>query len=290
MSIFVSLCLLSRLAYAFNDILIGRLAREHGKLEIAALRGVSLGLTMAPLLAWVPASAWVALAERWDVYLLTIAVTGGANVLQNQAARFLPFGLRSALMISAVSVGSVVLGRVVFAERLSLVQAVFCVVLVGSAVVAAFGEHATHEIQPDIPRGAALALASGACLGVAAVLTKRLAAETHPFLTAWAWEFGAGAILVPALLVQWRHGVPPGIVQRFARAAAASAPTAIGSGASIAALNLGPLGVWGALGGSQVLFTALIAVRWHREHMGLRRWLCFAAAGAGIAGLALWPN
>lgn len=290
MSIFIALCLLSRLAYAFNDIFVGRLAREHGKLEIAALRGVSLGLTMAPLLAFVPAAAWAALGQRWPVYLLLIALTGAANVLQNQAARFLPFGLRSAMMISAVSVASVLLGAAVFGERLSTPEAAFCVLLVGSAVVAAFGEHAAHEIEPDIPKGTAFALLSGAFLGISALITKRLAAETHPFLTAWAWEFGAGAILVPALLLQWRHGVPAGFARRCLRTALASAPTVIGSGASMAALNLGPLGVWGALGGSQVLFTALIAVRWHREHMGLRRWLCFAAAAAAVAGLALWPH
>jgi drug/metabolite transporter (DMT)-like permease len=289
-STFLALCLLARLAYAFNDILVGRLAREYGRVEVASLRGVSLGLTMAPLLLWVPAPAWAALGARWPAYLLMIALTGAANVLQNRAARFLPFGLRSALMISAVSVASIVLGAVVFHERLSLPQVAFCGLLVGSAVVAAFGQHAAHEIQPDIPRGAVLGLASGTLLGVAALLTKHLAAETHPFLTAWAWEFGAGAILVPALLARWREGIPPGAGRRFARIAAASAPTVIGSSASLAALNLGPLGVWGALGGSQVLFTALIGVRWHDEHMGLRRWLCFAAAAAAVAGLAARPH
>ncbi len=290
MSSFLALCLLSRLAYAFNDIFVGRLARGHGKVEVAAMRGVSLGLTMAPLLMWVPAPAWGALAERWPVYLLMIAVTAAANVLQNQAARFLPFGLRSALMLSAASLASGVFGSVVFGERLSATQAGLCALLVASAVVAGLGQHAAHEIRPDIPRGAALGLSSGVFLGVAAMLTKRLTVETHPFLTAWAWEFGAGAILVPALIVRWRRGVPPGVAPRFVQTAAASAPTVIGSGAAMAALSLGPLGVWGALGGSQILFTALIAVRWHRERMGLRRWLCFAVAAAAVAGLALSPR
>jgi len=53
------------------------------------------------------------------------------------------------------------------------------------------------------------------------------------------------------------------------------------------AIGLGPLGVWGALAGTQVLFIALLGVRWHREAMGLRRWLCFFVAAAAVAGLAL---
>jgi drug/metabolite transporter (DMT)-like permease len=287
MSLFLALCLVSRLAYAVNDVLVGGRSREYGRLEVAALRGVSLGLTMAPLLLWVPAAAWPAFGRRWPGYLLLIAVTAAANVLQNRAARFLPLGLRSALMISASSVVSLALGALALGERLSLEQAGFCVLLVGSAVVAATGEHAAHEIQPDIPRGSTLGIAAGTLLGIAALLTKRLAAETHPLLTAWAWEFGAGALLVPALLVQWRRRAPAGAARRFARIAGAAAPTVVGSGASIAAINLGPLAVWAALGGSQVLFTALVAVRRHGEHVGLRRWLCFAAAAAAVAGLAL---
>lgn len=288
MLLFLALCLLARLAYAFNDVLVGATARELDRFEVAALRGLSLGITMSPLLVLVPAPAWAALAERWPTYLLLVALTGACNVLQNHAARFLPFGLRAAVTISTVSIATVLFGRLVYGERLSAAQGALCLVLVGSAVVAAFGEHAAHDIEPDIPRGSALALAAGACLGAAAVLTKKLSAETNPLLTAWAWEFGAGAILTGPLLYRWwRAGVGPGVGRRFLRTALASAPTAVGSAASMTAIGLGPLGVWGAVAGTQVLFIALLGVRWHREAMGLRRWLCFLAAALAVAGLAL---
>jgi drug/metabolite transporter (DMT)-like permease len=287
MPTFLALCLVSRLAYALNDVFVGRLARLHSHVEVAALRGISLGLTMAPLLCWVPAEAWGALAARWPSYLLMIAVTAGGNVLQNYAARCLPFGLRAALLISALSVASVVLGAAFFAERLSPAQTALCVLLIGSTVVAALGSHAEHEIRPDIPKGSALAVGAGVCLAIAAVLTKRLATETHPLLTAWAWELGAGAILIGPLLWEWRRGLAPGLAGRFVRTAVASAPTVIGSGASMIALGLGALGLWGALAGTQVLFIAVLGVWWHREAMGVRRWLCFVAAAAAVSGLAL---
>ena len=288
---FLALCLLARFAYAFNDVLVGGVAREYDRFEVAATRGVSLGLTMAPLLWWVPAPAWMALAQRWPLYLLLITLTGVCNVLQNHAARFLPFGLRAAITLSAVSLATVAAGAAFFGERLSAAQGGLCLVLVGSAVVAAFGEHAAHEIQPNIPKGGALALAAGACLGLAAVMTKRLSSETHPLLTAWAWEFGAGAILVAPLVWRWwRNGLQPGLPRRFVRTALASSPTVVGSGASMIAIGLGPLGVWGAVAGTQVLFIALLGVHWHREAMGPRRWLCFVAAAAAVAGLALVPR
>jgi drug/metabolite transporter (DMT)-like permease len=287
MTTFVVLCLLSRLAYAVNDVLVGRLARQYSHVEVAALRGLSLGLTMAPILFWVPAPAWGKLAEEWRSYLLLIVVTAIANVLQNRAARFLPFGLRAAVLLSAVAVASIAFGAAFFTERLSAPQLALCVVLVGSALVGALGTHATHEIQPDVPKGSALALAAGVGLAVAGLLTKRLAVETHPLLTAWAWELGAGACLAAPLLWEWRHGAPPDVVRRFYRIAAASAPTVIGSAASLLALGIGALGLWGALAGTQVLFTAALGVLWHRETMGPRRWLCFAAAAGALSGLAL---
>jgi drug/metabolite transporter (DMT)-like permease len=287
MSTFVTLCLLSRLAYAINDVLVGRLARQHSHVEVAALRGLSLGLTMAPLLFWVPAGAWEKLAAEWRSYLLLIVVTAVANVLQNRAARFLPFGLRAAILLSAVSVTSVGLGAAFFSERLSAPHLGLCVVLVGSSLVAALGTHATHEIQPDVPKGSALALLAGVGLAVAGLLTKRLAVETHPLLTAWAWELGSGACLAAPLLWEWRHGAPPDIVRRFFRTATASAPTVVGSAASLLALGMGALGLWGALAGTQVLFTAVLGVLWHREAMGFRRWLCFAVAAAAVSALAL---
>lgn len=288
---FLALCLLARFAYAFNDVLVGAVARQQDRVEVASLRGLSLGLTMSPLLLWVPPEAFAALAARWPAYLLLISLTGLCNVLQNHAARFLPFGLRAAVTISTVSLTTVITGAAVFGERLSLWQGAFCLLLVGSAVVAAFGDHAAHEIEPNIPKGCALALGAGTCLGLAAVITKRLAAETHPLLTAWAWEFGAGVILLgPLAWLWWRRGRTPGLGRRFVRTGLAAAPTVVGSGASMLAIGLGPLGVWGALAGMQVLFIALLGVHWHHEAMGPRRWLCFLVAAVAVAGLALAPR
>ncbi len=287
---FLALCLLSRFAYAFNDVLVGRLARQRSHVEVAALRGLSLGLTMAPLLLFVPAAAWGGLAARWPSYLLMIAVTAACNVLQNHAARFLPFGLRSAVMLSTISIASVLLGAVFFGERLSSTQALLCLLLIGAAVLAALGEHAAHEIRPNIPKGAGLAFSAGLFLSVASVLTKSLAIATHPMLVAWAWEFGAGAILLAPLAWQWRRGIPQGVLGRFRSTAVAASPTVVGSGASIAALSLGALGLWGAIAGTQVLFTAALGVLWHREVMGARRWLCFLTAAAAVSGLALFAR
>jgi uncharacterized membrane protein len=283
---FLALCLLSRLAYSLNDIFTGRLARQFGRLEVAALRGVALGFTMAPLLFWVPGTAWRDLVARWPTLLLVFALTAIANLLQNHAARLLPFGLRTAFLISGGSSGALVVGWTVLGDQLAWQQVALALMLITSAVIAAPGQHATHEIQPDIPRGALVALLAALLMTVIAVLVRDLARETHPFLTAWAWEFGSGLILMPVLLWHYQRKEIPGHAARWWRILVASSPTAIGSGASMYALTLGKLGLWAAMGGTQVLITALFGATWHREAMGMRRWLCFLAATAAVAGLA----
>ncbi len=280
---FLLLCLLCRFFYTLNDIFTGQLAREHDRIELAALRGVSLGFSMAPLLLWVPRSAWSSLLAEPARLGAIVAITATANVLLLQAARYLPFGLRASVLIAGVSLGSVLLGCLMLGERLSGSATLWGSMIVLSAVLAAPGQHASHEIQPRLLRGTLLTLAGASLLAVVALLTKELTERTHPLLAAWAWEFGSGLILLPVLLLRRTPRID---ARYFARVALASSPTVVGSSASMLALGSGRLGLWGALAGTQVLFTAVFGVLWHRELMGFRRWACFVAASVGIAGLA----
>jgi drug/metabolite transporter (DMT)-like permease len=281
---FLLLCLLSRFFYTLNDMFTGRLAREHDRLELAALRGVSLGFSMAPLLLWVPRSAWSNLLSEPARLGTIVAITAVANVLQLQSARYLPFGLRASVIVTGVALGSVCLGFLMLGEKLSGAATVWCALIVLSAMLAAPGQHANHEIEPRLLRGILLAFVGASLMAVVALLMKGLAERTDALLASWAWEFGSGLILLPALLI--RRRTPRIQARYFARVALASSPTVIGSSASMLALGSGRLGLWGALAGTQVLFTAVFGVLWHRELMGVRRWICFVAASLGIAGLA----
>jgi drug/metabolite transporter (DMT)-like permease len=284
---FVALCLLARFGYSLNDIFIGRLARRQGRVEVAAFRGTSLGVSMAPWLLLVPATAYQALLRHPLALVSTVAVTAIGNILQLHAVRYIPFGLRAALMICTMAVCSLLIGWGVLGERLSVVQVSFCAVLVASGAAVALGSHTGNDIELDVPRGAALTVAAGALMACAVSGVKFLAREAHPLLAAWAWELGAGLILLgPALLR--RSSVPATVPlhRRFARVALAALPTALASGASVLALDFGNLGLWGALGGTQILFTAALGALWHQETLGPRRWALMTLAAAAVAGLA----
>jgi len=284
---FVLLCLLSRFAYSFNDVWTGRIARERGRTEVAALRGVSLGLTMAPLLAFVRAGAWGELLQRWDQLALLVVITAGSNLLQLHSARYLPFGLRAALSVSAVALGGILLGSTLLGEHFRASELAWGALVVVSVVLAALGDHSNPELRANVPKGALLAVASAALMAVAALLLLGLSRATDPLLVAWAWELGSGLVLVPVWLVRHPRGLHAGFRARFMRIGAAALPTVIGSGASALALTRGPLGLWGALAGTQALFTALLGAARHHEKIGRFRWLCLALCAGGVFGLAL---
>jgi drug/metabolite transporter (DMT)-like permease len=283
---FVLLCLVARFGYSLNDIFIGRLARKHGRMEVAAFRGTSLGLSMAPWLLLVPAAAWTGLAAHWPQLLFTVSVTALANILQLHAVRYLPFGLRAALMLSTMATCSVLLGWFLLGEHLTLLEVGLGAILIASAVAVALGSHAVQDISPNIPRGAALTLLSATLMACAVVGVKQLARAAHPLLAAWAWEFGSGLVLLGPVLWRGRAAPVAGAGTRFRSIAIASLPTALASGASVLALDFGELGLWGALGGTQILFTAFLGAAWHHETLGLRRWLCMVVTVAAIASLA----
>lgn len=286
---FVALCLFARFCYSLNDIFIGRLARRQGRVEVAAFRGASLGVSMAPWLLLVPATAWGALGAHPLALLATVSVTAIANILQLQAVRYVPFGLRAALMICTMATFSLLIGWGALDERLTALQVGLCIVLVASGAAVALGSHSGAEIEVDVPRGAALTVAAGTLMACAIFGVKYLARETHPLLAAWAWEFGAGVVLLaPALLRRAPASAgAPSLGARFGRVALAALPTALASGASVLALDFGALGLWGAIGGTQILFTAALGALWHKEALGPRRWALMVVAAAAVAGLAL---
>lgn len=284
---FFALCLLCRIAYSFNDVLIGRLARQHDGMEISAWRGLSLGITMAPLLFWVSRPAWGALAARFGEFLLLVAVTAGANLLQLRAARYLPFGLRAALFVAGVALGGIGLGAWFFHERIRLIELGWSALIVIAAALAAVGDHSSEGLKADVPKGALIILTCSALLSVAALLFARLSRATDALLLAWAWEFGAGVVLLVPLLLRKRRGFEPGVRARMLRTGLFSLPTVIGSGASALALTLGPLGLWSALAGAQALVSAGLGAVWHHERIGPRRWLLFVLGALAVCGLAI---
>ena len=153
---FVALCLLSRIAYSINDVLVGELARRHDQMEIATWRGVSLGLTMAPLLFWVPASAWKSLGARSGELLLLVTITAVANLLQLHAARYLPFGLRAALFVGGIALGGIGLGAWSLDERFSSIELAWCALVLSSAVLSALGNHSSEGLIANVPNAATL--------------------------------------------------------------------------------------------------------------------------------------
>ncbi len=290
---FLFLCVLARIGYSFNDILTGELARKEDPAEVAAWRGLSLGVTMLPLLLWVPASAWRALSEHWFALAFAIGITSISNVLVQAAARLLPFGLRVAFLAAGITTVCILTGIFWLGESVPPLALLWCAVLLVAACRLAAGDHATATFTPHIGRGAMLCLAGSICVALGITSLAQLARTTHPLLAGYLWEFGIGICCAFYFLARraWQKSRTPLFHwPRILKIGAASAPTAIGTGCMALALSFGPLTIAQSLGGVGVVCVTLLG-RWrHQEKIGPHRWLLIALIVAAIAGIGITMN
>lgn len=283
--VFALLCIVGRLAYTANDYLTGRLSRTLDPALVCVVRGLTLGVVMAPMLLWVPARAWAPLVG--NLHLAGQAGFLGLvySMAVNYAARVLPFGLRAALVAGLFVLGSAFFDWLLLGERLGPASLAWAVALAGSSVAMCLGtppEEADQRV--DLRKGVPLILAGtvAGCWSLAPYA--QLVRLSDPILAAWAWELVCGLMALPLLLV-WR---PRGIRwKQVGRVALAVTPTAIGSGATATALTLGPMGVAYAFVGLQSIITALIGLRVHGERLGWWRWVLIALSAVAIAGMTL---
>src|SRR5262249_16948944 len=145
---FLLLCVLCRIAYAADAVLTGQQARLMPPSEVVMWRGLSLGITMAPVLLFVPIVAWERAPEHWREMAAGSILASLANVCAQRAGNYMPFGLRGVVNTSAGIVFSVVIGLLVFREKIALPTLLFCALLVLAASSVSLGNHPIKNIRP----------------------------------------------------------------------------------------------------------------------------------------------
>lgn len=283
---YLTLCVIARLALAFNDIFTGRLARTCSATEVVMWRGLGLGVWMAPLLGLVPASAWHQLPLYYWPLLRATLFAVLSLVCEMRAAKLMPFGVRGVFMMGSGALGGLAVGILYFHEALGMGTLFFCALLTAASIVLSLGDHSTHELEnPKIMRGILLSLACGGWISLAMADMTVLLRATHPLLAGWAWEFLIGIFCLPLLLVDWPVASAWNWWQRGWRIAVAGSPTVIGTGASFWAVSFGPMSISSVFSGLQAAFIAMLGAYWHREKIGPVRWLLIALTVLSIAGI-----
>ena len=276
-SLFFAVAIAATFGYALQSTLMTSFYRSMDRLSAVAYRGLSLGITMLPLLFFVPYSELNVLSPLFYSVAAASFCAALGNWCAANAYSHLPVGIASALSMSFATIVVVVFGYLLFDESLSTLQ----LILIFGILGAVFGLGVTKSTGslPDefsIPKGALNSLLFGIFLGTAYSIIAQASRDYHPFLVGYLWEFTIGIFaLLFCCARKWLNasGIERIGVKRFARLSAYSAPTVVGTGAYAMATTLGPVGIATAIIGTLMVFNAVLARFLYGERLSKVRWV-----------------
>jgi drug/metabolite transporter (DMT)-like permease len=291
MTLVFFLALLATLSYSLQSTLMVRHYRSLPTFWVVGIRGLSLGLTMLPLLAFVPLNEWPRMAGAWP-YILGASVMGVAAMFCNvNAMRRLPASITGATGMSTAALVVVLSGNVFFGEPLPAnAQMVIPLILIA---VITLGIIKTPGNLPDahhIAHGLPFAMMFGILLGVGYILVGLGSRHAHPFAVGYFWELGIGllamaiAITGQPLTTPQKQALNRSRVQQIALNAS---PTALGTGLFALAMSIGPVALASAVNGTNMVFTTLFARKMYGEKLHKRQWVLLGVIVVLVIALRL---
>jgi len=268
------------------------LYRKMDTLAAVAYRGLSLGLTMLPLLWWVPAQDYGRLGAVLPPLALIWLLTALGNWSIANAVCHLPVGVATALCNGFIAIMAALAGFFLFQEILLFRQmAMIAVILLLVFALGWSRSPAAATISCNIPAGLRSAFFSGLFLGIGFSLVGGLSRQIHPFLVGYAWELGTG---VTAWLWMWsrirktEHRSSCAIsLREFGRVMLAASPTLVGTGLYTLSMTMGPVAIATAIISTQMVFTTLLARVMYREQLTLVQWILLLAVCVGVMMLKM---
>lgn len=277
--------------YALQLTLMASFYRKMDTLSAVAYRGLSLGLSMLPLLLWVPVAHYAAIGSAWSTLLLLWLFTAAGDWTFANTIRYLPVGVATALGNGLITIVSAVIGYLFFHEALSLMQAV----LIGLVIMAilSLGFMRTSGLLPadyDVRKGLCNAALTGILLGIAFSMVGGLSRSFHPFLVGYIWELGtgvAGLLMIMARRTGKGAGLAPLSLREFTKLLLAASPTLLGTGLYALSMSLGPLGLATAIISTQMVFTTGLSIVLYKEKLSWRQWVLLLLICGLVMGLKM---
>ncbi|MFW5698934.1 MAG: SMR family transporter [Planctomycetota bacterium] len=288
---FILLLTCSAVAYALQNTLIAAACRRNDVLAVVTWRGLSLAVLMVPLLCWADVSAFA----RLGAHLLPLAgaccAGASANLFGSLAVRHLSVGIANAVFMSVSTVATALFAILFHDERPSAWEFVGMGVIIGCVVLLTLSSRRRTRPVATTAGGVAIGVVCACMFGLlistAVTCLLTVTREVDPFIAAWAWEGGIGAVALVFLLL--RRGLRrAAVVTLSAREtgllALAVAPTAVGTGCyTVGTAHPGSsLAVAGAMLGTIMIFSAVFARLVYGERLTREQWLAVAGACAAI--------
>lgn len=281
---FFFLLLCSAFGYALQGALMAGIYRRFDRLNAIAYRGLSLGITMSPLLLFVPSNTGISLYSVFFHYVIACILAAFGNWCFAGVYTCFFVGIANALCVGFCSIMSMVFSYILLGDRVNLYQGSLALLLIVFLVATAAtrNRQASLVSLPNADRiilGVFLALLGGIFLGLAFTLVGYLSRNVHPLLIAWLWEFGIGvfaiSIVYGRFVIGRQFGVNDLIKPRennlprdeIIKIALYSSPTILGTGCYAVALTLGPMPIAAALSATAVIFSTLFGYFFFKERL-----------------------
>lgn len=272
---YLLLAICSMLAYAVQITFMARYFRRFDPLLATALRGLSLGLSMLPvLLLAADSSFFLILAHPW--LLLSASFTAAlGNWSAAQSFRYLPVGIASACQQGMLILVVTIIGYVFFGENITLITGLGILLLLAANILAVLPQR-RQEIHADrkLLIGVLCCLCFGVIMAISFSLIAQLSRLVDPFVAGYCWEFTIGIIAALMVLARSKIGsmrMPSINAKAVFGIFAASSPTVIGTACYSWAVTLGPFAIATAIGSTVAVATAALSYFVHAERLSARQ-------------------
>jgi len=277
--------------YALQGTLMASYYRRMDTLSAVAYRGLTLGLSMLPLLYFVPKDIWINLPTYATIILGASICAALGNWSIAIAYRVLPVGIASALATSFVALAAVINGIIFFEEFLSGFQ-LLCIflILLGVCFLGLSKSKGPLPKEYNVRRGIFQSLLFGIFLGLAIALVGSASREFHPFAVGYLWEFTIGIIAALVCLFRGLVGGKSLVVvskKDFWTILLYSSPTVLGTGCYAMALTMGPIGVVATILSTGMVFSTILAFFFYGERLSARQWITMLFICLAIGALKL---
>jgi drug/metabolite transporter (DMT)-like permease len=291
-TMFFLLAIVATAAYALQGTLMVSYYRAMDQLSAVAYRGLSLGVTMLPLLCFVPQAEFSKVPE----HALLIAAASSCAALANYFAAisylYLSVGVACAAAMSFAAIAAAIIGYAFAGESLAAPQMIFAALI----LVSMLGLGITKSTGPLPPRhdarkGILCSVLVGILLGTAYALVGLLSRALHPFVVGYLWEFVIGVMAAAMAALRPAIGLGAGFSRLpprdLLRLSLFSAPTAIGTGFYALSMTMGPIGIATAIISTMMVFMTVFAAVIYGEKPTPQQWMLLIAVCLTVAGLKL---
>ncbi len=286
--------LISAFAYALQGALMVHYIRKMDSFSVAMYRTLSLAISMLPLLFFSTTPDILEIKQHLGILSLSSLIVGIGAAMSFTMMNYLPVGISIAISSGTRIIIMLGLGYLFFNENITLpILFLILLILLGNIFL---GKSSAKENKKNnlknfnLISGGLYALIQSSLVAIGFIIMSDIARKTDPLVVAYFWETLIGITLVLVGLLRWlffRIPLEKITLKQFLNILWICSPTLIGTGGFVLAVNLGPVGIVGAISASSIVFTTILAHMLYKEKISKNEIMAIFLIIIGIIGIKL---